>query len=112
MLNATGRLPRSEIYLRSRPMVTISRLEAQDLIKASKGRIFTTVHTKKDKTQRVTNCRTGVKKGVTGEGMKYSPADYNLIPVYDMQHRGFRMVNIDTLATLVIDKTTYTIEGM
>ena len=94
-------------------MVTIiSKLRAQDLIKASKGRIFTTVHTKKDNTQRVTNCRTGVKKGVTGEGMKYSPADYNLIPVYDMQHRGFRMVNIDTLATLVIDKTTYTIEGM
>ena len=93
-------------------MVTISRLEAQDLIKASKGRIFTTVHTKKDKTQRVTNCRTGVKKGVTGEGMKYSPADYNLIPVYDMQNRGFRMVNVGTLSTLVMNKTIYTIEGV
>jgi len=90
-------------------MVTISKREAQDLIKASKGRIFTTVHQKKDKTFRVTNCRTGVKKGVTGEGMKYSPADYNLIPVYDMQNSGFRMVNIETLSSLKINKTTYTV---
>ena len=91
-------------------MVTISKLQAQDLIKASRGRIFTTVHTKKDNTQRVTNCRTGVKKGVTGEGMKYSPADYNLIPVYDMKHRGFRMVNVETLSSLRINKTTYTVK--
>ena len=92
-------------------MVTISRREAQDLIKASKGRIFTTVHTKKDNTFRATNCRTGVKKGVTGEGMKYTPADYNLIPVYDMKNKGFRMVNLDTLTTLTINKTSYTVEG-
>jgi len=90
-------------------MVTISKRQAQDLIKASRGRIFTTVHTKKDNTFRATNCRTGVKKGVTGEGMKYSPAEYNLIPVYDMKNRGFRMVNVDTLSSLRINKTTYTV---
>ena len=39
--------------------------------------------------------------------MAYNPSDYNLIPVYDMQNRGYRMVNLDTLSTLVINKEKY-----
>jgi hypothetical protein len=85
----------------------ISKVTAKDLIQNSKGRIFTTTYTKKDNSTRVMNCRIGVQKGVTGEGLKYNPNDYNLIPVYDMQSKGYRMINVDTLQSLVINKETY-----
>ena len=85
----------------------ISKATAKDMIQNSKGKIFTTTYIKKDKSKRVMNCRLEVKKGVTGEGLKYNPDEYNLIPVYDMQSRGFRMVNVNTLVSLSISNETY-----
>ena len=85
----------------------ISKATAKDMIQNSKGKIFTTTYIKKDKSTRVMNCRLEVKKGVTGEGLRYNPDEYNLIPVYDMQSRGFRMVNVDTLVSLSISNETY-----
>ena len=85
----------------------ISKATAKDMIQKSKGKIFTTTYIKKDNSKRVMNCRLEVKKGVTGEGLKYNPDEYNLIPVYDMQSRGFRMVNVDTLVSLSISNETY-----
>ena len=87
-------------------MVQINRQQAKDLIGFSRGKIFTTTHTKKDNTIRITNCRTGVKKG-----MKYNPVDFNLIPVYDMQNKGYRMINIDTLSVLKINNETYEVSN-
>ena len=88
-----------------------SKVTAKSLIQNSKGRIFTAKFTKKDNSTRVMNCRIGVKNGVTGEGMKYNPNDHNLIPVYDMQAKGYRMISVDTLQSLVINKETYEVEG-
>ena len=85
----------------------ISKATAKDMIQKSKGKIFTTTYIKKDKSTRVMNCRLHVQKGVTGEGLKYNPDDYNLIPVYDMQGKGFRMVNMNTLVSLSIANETY-----
>ena len=85
----------------------ISKATAKDMIQKSKGKIFTTTYIKKDNSKRVMNCRLEVKKGVPGEGLKYNPDEYNLIPVYDMQSRGFRMVNVDTLVSLSIANETY-----
>ena len=85
----------------------ISKVTAKDMIQNSKGKIFTTTYIKKDKSKRVMNCRLHVQKGVTGEGLRYNPNDYNLIPVYDMQSRGFRMVNLDTLISLSIANEIY-----
>ena len=85
----------------------ISKATAKDMIQNSKGKIFTTTYIKKDKSKRVMNCRLEVKKGVTGEGLRYNPDDYNLIPVYDMQIGGYRMVNVDTLVSLSISNETY-----
>ena len=85
----------------------ISKDSGKDMIQNSKGKIFTTTYIKKDNSKRVMNCRLEVKKGVTGEGLKYNPDEYNLIPVYDMQSRGFRMVNVDTLVSLSIANETY-----
>ena len=44
--------------------------------------------------------RLGVRKGVTGEGLKYDPESRQLMTVYDMQKRGHRMVNTETLSRL------------
>jgi len=88
----------------------ISKVTAKDIIQNSKGKIFTATYIKKDNSPRVMNCRLGVHKGVTGVGMKYNPDDYNLIPVYDMQNKGFRMVDVDTLLSIRIDKQSYEVE--
>jgi len=50
-----------------------------------------------------------VTKGTNGNGLKYNPSSKNLIPVYDM-NKGFRMLDIDGLTELKIDKETYEIE--
>ena len=41
--------------------------------------------------------RRGVVKGITGEGLKFNPKDYNLITLYDMNAKGYRNVPIDRL---------------
>jgi len=88
----------------------ISKVTAKDMIQNSKGKIFTATYIKKDNSSRVMNCRLGVHKGVTGAGMKYNPDDYNLIPVYDMQNKGFRMVDVNTLLSIQINKQSYEVE--
>jgi len=89
----------------------ISKVTAKGLIQNSKGRIFTAKFTKKDNSSRVMNCRIGVKKGQTGVGLKYNPNEYNLIPVYDMQDKGYRMINVDTVQSLVMNNETYEVES-
>ena len=60
------------------------------------GQIFTVVFVKRSTGElREMNCRTGVKKGVTGEGMSYVPSEKGLIPVFDMKADGFRMIAIE-----------------
>ena len=48
-------------------------------------------------TLRIGAFRRGVKKGVTGEGLKFKPSEYNLITLYDMNAKGFRNVPLDNL---------------
>ena len=69
-------------------------------IKTTKGRIFRAVFTKKDGTERTMVARTGVHKGVNGTGMSYNPESMGLIPVYDMQKKAWRMVNVNTMKSL------------
>ena len=41
--------------------------------------------------------RRGVVKGITGEGLKFNPKDYNLITLYDMNAKGYRNVPLDSV---------------
>jgi len=52
---------------------------------------------KKDGTFRTGAFRRGVVKGITGEGLKFNPKDYNLITLYDMNAKGYRNIPIDRL---------------
>ena len=92
-------------------MITINRTRAKELIKESKGLIFSTTFIKKDNTVRTLTSRTGKQyKSKTGKAAPYKAEDYNLIPLYDMRKKAFRMLNLNTLLTLSINKEKYLIE--
>ena len=67
---------------------------------AGDGKIASCEFITKDGSLRKMVFRTKVTKGVTGEGMKYNPADYGLRTVFDMQKNAFRHVNLNTLQWL------------
>tara|TARA_R110000782_G_scaffold1614_1_gene6164 strand:- start:50 stop:379 length:330 start_codon:yes stop_codon:yes gene_type:complete len=91
-------------------MQTINKIKAKELIKESKGLIFAATFTKKDGSHRLMNARLGKKYTPTGKKAPYKPSDYNLIPLYDMKKKAFRMLNLNTLLTLSINKEKYLIE--
>jgi len=91
-------------------MNIINRTRAKELIKESKGLIFSTTYIKKDNTIRTLTSRTGKHySNKTGRKAPYKPEEFNLIPLYDMRKKAFRMLNFNTLLTLSINKTKYTI---
>ena len=90
---------------------TCENWEAQQLIENSGGRIFTVEHIKKDGTPRQTNCRLDVKAYTNGKGMKYNPKERGLVPVYDMQIKAYRMVNLKTITKLNIYGVRYNVKG-
>ena len=91
-------------------MITINRTKAKELIKESKGKIFAATFTKKDGSHRLMNARTGKKYTPTGKAAPYKAEDYNLLPVYDMKIKAFRMLNINTLTNLSINANKYIIK--
>ena len=92
-------------------MQTINKNKAKELIKESKGLIFSTTFIKKDNTIRTLTSRTGKQyASKTGKEAPYKPSDYNLIPLYDMRKKAFRMLNLSTLLTLSINKEKYLVE--
>ena len=91
-------------------MKTINRNKAKELIKDSKGLIFSATFTKKDLSSRMMLARLGKKYTPTGKKAPYKAEDYNLIPLYDMKKKAFRMLNFNTLLTLSINKTKYIIK--
>ena len=69
----------------------ISKVKAIDLIRGSKGKVFGVTFIKRTNgEERTMNARLGVKKGVTGEGLKFDPKQYALIPVYEMPKQQIR----------------------
>ena len=59
----------------------------------SDGKIFTVEFVKKDGTVRKMNARLGVKKHLKGGSLAFDPSERNLLPVFDMQKEGYRMIN-------------------
>jgi len=89
---------------------TINKTKAKELIKDSKGLIFAATFTKVDGSHRLMNARLKKYISKTGRKAPYKAEDYNLIPIYDMKSKGWRSLNINTLITLSINKTKYTIK--
>jgi hypothetical protein len=92
-------------------MKPITQDKAKQLIKDSKGLIFSATYIKKDNTHRLINARLGTRyTSKTGRKAPYKAEDYNLQHVYDMRIKDFRMINYNTLLTLSINKNKYKIK--
>ncbi len=91
---------------------TINKDKAKELINNSNGRIFSSLFIKKDGSHRLMNARLKVTKHLKENAKKrpYEPSKYNLLTVFDMQKKSYRMINIETLQTLIINKKMYNIE--
>jgi len=43
--------------------------------------------------------------------MSYKPSDKTLLPVFDMQNDGFRMINLDTIFEVKVEGTVYEVNS-
>ena len=91
-------------------MKVINKDTAKKYIYATNGKFFSAVFTKKNGEKRSMNCRTGVKKGVKGIGLRYNPDERNNVVVRDMQKNEFRTINVDTLEYLKIKGVKYQVK--
>ncbi len=78
----------------------------EHIIKGTNGRIFSATFIKKDGTLRKMTARLGVRKGVTGEGLKFNPRERSLVVVYEMSKRSFRMINLNTIQSITFKNQT------
>tara|TARA_Y100000401_G_C8260583_1_gene193096 strand:- start:252 stop:542 length:291 start_codon:yes stop_codon:yes gene_type:complete len=90
---------------------TITQEKAKQIIKENKYKFFTAHFIKKDNTKRILNCMTGKKyTPKTNKKEPYDPSKYNLLKVYDLKIKDFRIINFNTLYKLNINKTKYKIK--
>lgn len=71
----------------------------RDKILATNGRFFSVSFIKKDGTTRKMTARLGVKKDIKGVGLKFNPTERNLIVVFDIHKKAYRMINLSTILT-------------
>jgi hypothetical protein len=86
------------------------RTAAEFIINAG-SKIFTVEYTKKDGTHRVMNCMRGVTKHLTGGTLRYDPSSKGLVSVFDMQSKGYRMINVTTMTALRINGKSYIVDN-
>lgn len=87
--------------------VVIDKLDAYLMISRSKGKFFSAQFIKGDGEVRDMLCRLGVKKDLTGKGLRYDPASRSMVCVYDIRKKGYRMLNLQKLEWLTIGGGTY-----
>lgn len=78
-----------------------------EIINNTRGKFFTVTFVKKDGTIRTMTARTGVKKGVTGTGLKFNPSERNLKVVWSCDAKTFRMININTILGIKFKSKNY-----
>lgn len=90
-------------------MNKITRENAEKLIKSSNGSIFSVQFIKADGSVRDMTARLGVSKYVNGRGQSFEPNEHDLITVFDMQAKGYRMIKLETLRQVTCDGKTWAI---
>ena len=89
----------------------ITVTQAEQLIKASKGTIFTATFVKRNGKTRRLNGRTGVSKGLTGKGRAYNPSDYGILPVFDLYEKQYRSLRFNALTGLTVRGRKFNVTG-
>ena len=95
---------------KEQPLQNISKLEAAQKIRETKGRMFTVTFIKKSNGQKRTmNARLGVKAYLRGGVLPYDPNTKGVIPVYDIQAKDYRMINIQGIVNLKTGGVEYNV---
>lgn len=81
--------------------MTTSSRTLSSLIAAAGGTFFAVTFVKRDGTVRVMNCRSGVRKNTNGGTSSLNSDKY--FTVYDVQRKGFRAVNKDTILSVRVN---------
>ena len=71
------------------------------------GKIFNVTFIKKNGAIRRFNARLGVRKGVSGKGLSYNPADRNYLVVFSMDDDGFRTIDLSNVIRLKANGQVY-----
>jgi hypothetical protein len=95
---------------KEQPLQNISKLEAAQKIRETKGKMFTVTFIKKSNGQKRTmNARLGVKAYLRGGVLPYDPNAKGLIPCYDVQTKDYRMINIQGIVNLKTGGVEYNV---
>jgi len=86
---------------------SVSRAELKQMLKNSNGKFFSVAFRKKDDSIRLMNCRTGVKKYLKGGENKVEAPGRPYVTVFDVQAKGYRTVNVDTIQSVKINGKIY-----
>jgi|TARA_Y100000310_G_scaffold219501_1_gene220900 hypothetical protein len=87
--------------------MTITTTEAVQKMTDTNGKVFGVTFIKRSTGEiRNGSYRTGVRKGVTGEGRKFDPEEKGLFGVYDMNN-GFRFISLEGLLSITVGGVTY-----
>jgi hypothetical protein len=105
-----GEAPEQNIAPKKQP---ISREQLLAILKGKRGKMLTVAYRKKDGSLRIINTVTGVRKNITGAGLKYDPEKYGYVILYDLKAKGYRTVNMNTVGDVKMDKQVFTVtEGL
>ena len=69
--------------------------------------IFGVTFVKKNGDIRDMVCRLGVKSHLKGGELPFDPVEKGLLPVFDMQKKGYRMINLKTVTEIRAGGTVY-----
>jgi len=76
----------------------------KEQILSTNGKIFGVTFIKKDGTTRNMTARLGVRKNLKGVGLSFNPDERNLIVVFDMRKKAYRMINLSTIISMKYEK--------
>ena len=97
--------------LTQRKVTQIGRQRASEFLWGETGgRIFTAYFIKKDGTMRDMTCRRGVKAYLVGGGLLYDPKPKQLLPVFDMAIKEYRMIPLNRLISFNIGNETFVVQ--
>jgi hypothetical protein len=98
--------------IKTKAMKTVSKVEAMGRILSSKdGRFFSVRFVKKDGSVRDMTCKKVVKSAINGVGSRYNAIERGYIPVYDINNKGYRTVNFDTLIGFKMNGQSYVVNN-
>ena len=88
----------------------VPRWRLAQIIKQTNGKFFKVLFIKRTNGEyRSMLCRTGVKKHLKGGSLRYDASTLKLINVYDINKKGYRSINLETLVSAKIGGVEYVV---